>query len=158
MVDLRPMKNNYEYTAPFLFKIAGNIESLTLKNIYQHTPDYNHQMFLIGGHYVRDRAAEKDVHPTNIGRIIVDGLYIDERNENGVPENYFRIKSDIGVLSINNVILQRAKGLSEKGSLIKVESGMIGELRLNNITTSGIKTLVDANAENIKSRKAFNVN
>ena len=155
-VDLRPMKNNYTYTAPFLFKLAGNIENITLKNIYQHTPDYNHQMFLIGGHYVRDLPAEKDVHPTKIDRIIVDGLYINEKNENGVPNNYFKIKSDIGFLSINNVILQRAEGLPRSSSLIKVESGVIGELRMNNIAVSGIDKLIDAKPENIKIRKIYN--
>ena len=155
-VDLRPMKNNYTYTAPFLFKLAGNIESITFKNIYQHTPEYNHQMFLIGGHYVRDLPAEKDKHPTMIGRIIVDGLYIDERNENGVPDNYFKIKSEIGFLSINNVILQRAEGLPASSSLIKVESGVIGELRMNNIAVSSVEKLIDAKPENIKVKKIMN--
>jgi len=158
MVDLRPMKNNYEYTPPFLFKIAGNIENLTLKNIYQHTPDFNHQMFLIGGHYVRDLPATEQ-HPNKIDRIIIDGLYIDERNENGIPNDYFRIKSDVGLLSINNVILQRAEGLSKKGSLIKVEPGsVVGELHLNNISTSGLETLIDAKQEGVKTKKIYNVN
>ena len=155
MVDLRPMKNNYTYTPPFLFKIAGNIENLTLKNIYQHTPDFNHQMFLIGGGYVRD-APEREGQPSKIDRIIIDGLYIDERNENGVPDNYFRVKSNVGMFSINNVILQRANGLPEKGSLIKVEAGTIGELRLNNISTSGLGTLIDAKPDAIKVKKIYN--
>ncbi|MCL1933221.1 MAG: glycosyl hydrolase family 28 protein [Candidatus Azobacteroides sp.] len=158
MVDLRPMKNNYEYTPPFLFKICGNIESLTLKNIYRHTPDFNHQMFLIGGHYVYDRPATLQ-HPGKIDRLIVDGLYIDERNENGVPDSYFRIKSDVGFLSINNVIMQRAEGLPKKGSLIQIEPGCtVGELRLNNISTSGLETLIDARSDGIKTKKFYNVN
>ena len=155
MIDLRPMKNNYTYTPPFLFKLAGNIESITLKNIYQHTPDYNHQMFLIGGGYVRDRAARDD-QPSKIDRIIVDGLYIDERNENGLPDNYFRIKSYVGMLSINNVILQRAEGLPKKSSFIKIDGGGVGELRMNNISTSGLETLIDAKPDEIKIKKIFN--
>ena len=155
MVDLRPMKNNYTYTPPFLFKIAGNIESLTLKNIYQHTPDYNHQMFLIGGHYVYDRPATAQ-HPGKIDRLIIDGLYIDERNENGIPDNYFKVKADIGFLSINNVIMQRAKELPKKSSLIKMESGTIGELRMNNVSTSGLEKLIDAKPGEIKIQKLIN--
>jgi hypothetical protein len=158
MVDLRPMKNNYTYTPPFLFKIAGNIESITLKNIYQHTPDYNHQMFLIGGGYVRDRPARAD-QPSKIDRIIVDGLYIDERNENGLPDNYFRVRSDIGLLSINNVILQREEGLPKKSSLIKVEDGStVKELWMNNINTSGLERLIDAKPDAIKQKKIINAN
>jgi len=161
MIDLRPMKNNYEYTPPFLFKLGGNIESITFKNIYQHTPEYNHQLFLIGGHYVYDERPDRPAtaeHPTHIGKIVVDGLYIDERNEKGVPDSYFRIKSDIDMLSINNVILQRAPGLTDKGSLIRVESGTIGELRMNNIATPGLNTLIDVKGGQIKSRKLYNIN
>jgi len=149
-VDLRPMKNNYDYCPPFLFKLGGNIESITFKNIYQHTPDFNHTMFVVGGNYMQD-LPEQEKQPTKIDRIIVDGLYIDERNENGVPESYFRIKSNVGLLSINNVILQRARELPDKGSLIHVESGSIEELRLNNIrVSSGLDKLIDANPDDIK--------
>lgn len=155
MVDLRPMKNNYTYTPPFLFKLAGNIESITLKNIYQHTPDYNHQMFLIGGDYVRD-APEREGQPNKIDRIIVDGLYIDERSEAGIPDNYFRIKSDIGMLSINNVILQRTRELPRKSSLVKVEAGSVRELRMNNISTSGLEKLIDAKPDGIKIKRIYN--
>ena len=158
-VDLRPMKNNYEYTPPLLFKLAGNIESITFKNIYQHTPDYNHEMFLIGGHYVYDHRPDRpvtDQHPTRIGKIVVDGLYIDERNENGVPNSYFRIKSEVGMLSISNVILQRAKELPVKGSFIKMAGGAVGELRLNNISTQGLEKLIDAQPQDIKVKKIVN--
>ena len=157
MVDLRPMKNNYDYAPPLLFKFGGNIESLTLKNIYQHTPDYNHQMFLIGGHYIFD-SPETAEYPTKIGKLIVDGLYIDERNENGVPDNYFRIKSDIDMLSINNVILQRTPELRGKGSLIKVESGTVGELRMNNISAPALRTPIEVKGGQIKVRKLYNFN
>ncbi|MCL1968090.1 MAG: glycosyl hydrolase family 28 protein [Bacteroidetes bacterium] len=160
MIDLRPMKNNYEYTPPFLFKICGNIESLTLKNIYQHTPDYNHQMFLIGGHYVYDHRPDRPAtaeHPTKIRKLIVDGLYIDEQNEAGVPESYFKIKNDIDFLSINNVILQRNKEIPEKSAFIKIESGTIGILRMNNVSVSGLKKLIDAPENAIRSKKLYNV-
>ena len=158
MIDLRPMKNNYTYSSPYLFMLGGNFESVTFKNIYQHTPAFNHQMFIFGGNYFRNLPA-KPGFPTHIHRVIVDGLYIYERDENGVPDNYFLSKCDIDMLSINNVILQRAEGLSQKGSLIHVESGTIGELRMNNISTSGIKTLIETPPPgNIKSRKIFNAN
>ena len=155
-VDVRPMKNNYEYTPPFLFKIAGNIENLTLKNIYQHTPEYNHQLFYIGGHYVRN-LPETDEHPNKINRLIIDGLYIDERDPNGVPDSYFQLRSDVGFLSISNVNLQRSQDIPRKGSLIRVISGTIKELRLLNVTTTGLEKLMDAKPEEIKSMKIYNV-
>ena len=156
MIDLRPMRNNYTYTPPLLFKLAGNIESITFKNIYQHTPDFNHQMFLIGGGYLRD-APEREGSRTKIDRIIIDGLYIDERNEDGIPDDYFHIRSSVGMLSINNVILQRAEGLPKKSSFIKINGGKIGELRMNNVSTSGLEMLIDAKPDEIKIKKIFNV-
>jgi len=165
-VDLRPMKNNYDYCPPFLFKLGGNIESITFKNIYQHTPDFNHTMFVIGGGYMQDipenspgirtDGSVDDTskgQPTKIDRIIVDGLYIDERNEQGIPETYFQVKSQVGLLSINNVILQRAKGLSDNGSLIRMEAGALGELQLRNVNVSPLKTLIDGNRESVKVLK-----
>jgi len=154
-IDLRPMKNNYDYATPFLFKLGGNIESITFKNIYQHTPDYNHQMFYIGGAYASD-SPEIESQPTKIDRMIVDGLYIDERNENGIPDNYFLIKSDVGILSINNVILNRDKKIPRKSSLIKMEGGTIEELRMNNISVPGFEKMIDAKPEDIKNKKIFN--
>ena len=161
MIDVRPMKNNYTYHPPFLFKLAGNIESIVCKNIYNHTPDYNHQLFVIGGHYVYDERPDRPAtaqHPTHIGKLVVDGLYIDERNENGVPDSYFRIKNDIDMLSISNVILQRAPELPVKSSLIRVESGTVGEVRMNNVSVSGLNTLIDVKGGTVKSRKIYNVN
>ena len=151
-VDLRPMKNNYDYCPPFLFKLGGNIESITFKNIYQHTPDFNHAMFIVGGGYMQD-VPETPTQPTKIDRIIVDGLYIDERNENGIPDTYFQIKSNVGLLSVKDVILQRAKELPEKGSLIRVDSGSVGELQLDVTSVSGLKTLIDAKPEAIGNKR-----
>ncbi|MDR3235010.1 MAG: hypothetical protein LBT46_15345 [Planctomycetaceae bacterium] len=138
MIDLRPMKNNYTYSPPFLFKLGGNIESLTLKNIYHHTPDYDHCLFIVGGEYYLNRP-ERPNYPTKIDRLIIDGLYIDERNVQSVPETYIRVKSQVGVLSVNNVILRRAEELPKSGSLINVDGGAIQELILNNISAPELK-------------------
>jgi hypothetical protein len=117
-------------------------------------------MFLIGGHYVYDHRPDRPAtaeHPTKIKKLIIDGLYIDEQNEAGVPENYFKIKNDIDFLSINNVILQRNKNIPEKSAFIKIESGTVGVLRMNNVSVSGLKTLIDAQEDAIQSKKLHNV-
>ena len=163
-VDLRPMKNNYDYCLPFLFKLGGNIESITFKNIYQHTPEFNHTMFVIGGSYMVDTPdtdpgirpdwstdSTSVGQPTHIDRIIVDGLYIDERCEQGIPGSYFLVRSKVDLLSIKDVIVSRRNvGDSKKGSLIKMDGGSLGELQLRNMSISPLKTLIDGNSDNIK--------
>jgi len=141
-VDLRPMKNNYTYCLPFLFKLGGNIESITLKNIYQHTPEFDHRMFIIGGSYMGDQP-ENPEQPTHINRMIVDGLYIDERCEQGIPDTYFLIRSKVDLLSIKDVILRRRVDDAKKGSLIKMEGGTLGELRLIDISADCLETIVE---------------
>jgi len=142
-IDLRPMKNNYVYCIPFLFKLGGNIESITFKNIYQHMPEFNHQMFILGGGYMGDQP-ENSEQPTHINRVVVDGFYIDERCEQGIPDSYFLIRSKVDLLSVQDVILRRRNvGDSKRGSLIKVDGGTLGELRLIDISTDCLETITD---------------
>ena len=142
-IDLRPMKNNYTYSEPFLFKLGGNIESITFKNIYQHTPEFNHQLFVLGGSYTGDQP-ENPGQPSQIDRVIVDGLYVDERCEQAVPESYFLIKSKVDLLSVKDVIIRRrGVGDAKKGSLIKMDGGSLGETRLLDISADCLETIVD---------------
>ena len=142
-IDLRPMKNNYTYCIPFLFKLGGNIESITFKNIYQHTPEFNHQMFFLGGSYTGDQP-ENSAEPTHIDRVIVDGLYIDERCEQGIPESYFLIRSKVDLLSIKDVILRRrGVGESKRGSLIKMDGGTLGDLRMIDISADCLEEITN---------------
>ena len=147
MIDLRPMKYNYSWR-PFLFRIAGNIESMTFKNIYQHTPEFDHQMFILGG-YGREyeTGVEYDSHeqPSHINRVIVDGLYIDERCEEGIPDTYFLVRGRVDLLSVKNVILRRHDvGNTKRGSLIRKDGGSLGELQLIDINENCLKTVYDA--------------
>jgi len=147
-IDLRLMEGS-PYRPPFLFELGGHIESLTLKNIYQHTPEAKQQLFMIGGSHARVKPDDDvDWHstkmPTQIDRLIIDGLYIDERSEQGIPESYFLIKTKIGLLSIKDVILRRSGvGDAKKGSLIKMDGGIVGELRLIDISADCLETIVE---------------
>ena len=126
-VDLRPMKNNYDYSHPFLFKLGGNIESLTLKGIYHHRPEFNHRFAVIGGAYNRDKPRD-EVNPTSIERLIVDGLYIDEENPEACQEAYFDIVgADVGLISLDNVIISRPK-VEDKGSLVRIQDGSVRKI------------------------------
>jgi hypothetical protein len=62
-----------------------------------------------------------------------------------VPDTYIRVKSHVGVLSVNNVILRRTEELPKSGSLINVDGGAIQELILNNISAPGIKIKTEKN-------------
>ena len=140
MIDLRPLKNTYNYAYPFLFKLGGHIESLTVKNLYHHRPDFDHSMFIVGGHYNYDRP-EDPGKKSIIDRLIIDGMYIYEDNIKSIPETYIRIKSKVGVLSVKDVIHRRAEDLPKGGSLIMIDGGSIDELLIDNISAPAITTI-----------------
>ena len=113
-------------------------------------------MFILGGSFVGDQPETSEM-PTHISRIIVDGLYIDERCEQGIPDSYFLVRSKVDLLSIKDVILRRAEGLPAKGSLVRVESGgSVGELRMKDMSVTGLDMLIDAKPDDIKIRKIDN--
>ena len=132
-IDLRPMKNNYDYSPPFLFKLGGNIETLTLKNIYHHRPKYAHAFMVAGGDYCVDKP-ETPENPTSIGHLKISGLYIDEADSSAIQEAYIRIKSRIDSLSLQDIHFKRADGLSG-GSFIRLEDGAsVGDLKIKDAT------------------------
>jgi hypothetical protein len=153
-VDLRPMKNNYDYAPPFLFKLGGNIESLTLKNIYHHRPEYDHTLLVAGGGYNTD-VPERPGNPTRIGRLKIQNLHIDETDEGGVEEAYIRIKSRIESFLLQDVYFSRAEGLPG-GTFIRVEDGAtVGELMLNGAKLpAGLSRITDSKPGAVKYLRA----
>jgi hypothetical protein len=139
MIDLRPMKNNYHVSRPYLFKY-----------IYHHTPDFDHTLFVAGGHYMTD-TPQQPGNLTKIGRLMIDGLYVDERNKNSLPDAYVDVRgADIDVLSVKDVIIRRADGLPRFSSLVKVKDSRISDLLLNDISAPGLNKLTEAPAGNIQ--------
>ena len=156
-VDVRPMKNNYDYAPPFLFKICGRIEHLTLNNIYCHRPGYGHTFMIAGGDY--DLVGlERPERPTEINRLDIKNLYIDEDNQDGVQDAYIRIKSRVGSISISDTDFRRSANLSG-GTFIRVEDGAtVGDLRLLNVVLpSSLDKLMDSKPRAIHHFKADNV-
>ncbi|MCL1792587.1 MAG: hypothetical protein FWG34_01830 [Oscillospiraceae bacterium] len=156
-VDLRPMKNNYDYSPPFLFKLGGNIESLALKNIHHHRPEHSHAFLIAGGDYMQDKP-ETPERPTKIGRLEIRGLCIDETKQSAVEDAYIRIKSKIESLSVEDVYFSRSKDLSG-GTFIKIEDGAsVEDLQIVNATLpSSLERTIDSKPNEIKRLKIGNM-
>ena len=90
---------------------------------------------------------ETPEYPTHINRVIIDGLYIDKRCEQGIPDTYFLVRSKVDLLSIKDVILRRRVDDTKKGSLIKMEGGTLGELRLIDISADCLETIVEGDSK-----------
>ena len=152
-VDLRPMKNNYDYSPPFLFKLGGHIESLTLKNIYHHKPEFNHAFLIAGGDYCQDKP-ETPEHPTLIERLKIQDLHMDETSKEAVQDAYIRIKSKIGSLCVQDAHFKRSEDLSG-GTFIRVEDdASIDSLQIAGaVLPASLDSVVDSKPGKIKRAK-----
>lgn len=156
-VDLRHLAPNYDYRPPFLFDVAGHVESLTLRNIYNHRSADGRQMFIFGGRYNYD-LPEKPAHRTHIERLIVDGVYVDEADEKSMEDVYMHVRSRVDELVVKNVHLKRTENLPAGGKLIRVdENGTIGKLVLQDVYTDGLDAVLDAPADAIAKKYESNV-
>ncbi|MBR7142905.1 MAG: hypothetical protein IKD06_05150, partial [Clostridia bacterium] len=105
-VDLRQTYHKYaQYCEPFLFRIGGEYDSLTLRNIRHVDPSDDRPIIDIS-HVYSHPAAVADQH-VHIKNLTVDGLQV--FNRNGVQDkmNYISIDSAVDNLVIHNVQADR---------------------------------------------------
>lgn len=145
-ISLAPMKNNYDYAKPFLFKVGGDIEGITFHNIFNHNPENSHRLFVVGGHYMNDSPVDEE-NLTRVRRMSIDGLYIDESSPESVsPESYIEMRgASVDVLSLSNVIVRRDGQEKKSGFFITCPEGSsIKELLLNAVSVPCLKGVCDA--------------
>ncbi len=127
-VNLRCTDIEYDYMKPFLFKLGGNIENLTLKNIYYHG-DKPHYIITSGGHYMRDLPSDER-NSTNIDNLTVENLYIYGDRE---QHCYFDISDNIKNFILRNVVI--ADSLPAN-ALFRI-NGAVDNLYMDDITVIG---------------------
>ena len=177
-VDLRALKNNYDYAKPFLFKIGGNIESLSLSNIHHHVPDNNRRLIEIGGNYIVDfdtpmddeivRAVfeehrrdiqetearaklGRELAPTNIAYLSIDRLTIYENNMSALQDAYIRNRGNIAFFRITDpTVIRFLDDNSPKGVLVKNEDpGKIRQLSIQHAMGNGLAAWVQSAADDL---------
>jgi hypothetical protein len=106
-VDLRQSEPNYTYTTPFLFRIGGNIECLTLKNIRHHFPSDSRPIAEIGIPFVSMKKNAEKAQGQRMNTIIIDGLNILEEGNTTANAEYIKVKGIVDNLVIKNVVAVR---------------------------------------------------
>lgn len=144
-VDLRQTEPNYTYTEPMLFRLGGNIECITFRNIRHHNPADGRKLFQIGIPCceVEDPAAPRGAEiPQRIGTVIVDGLTVTgDRHDTA----YFGIYDRVEHLILRHTAILREG--TPSGTLLHFGSaGRIGVLHLHDLYTERLKVLSDAPA------------
>ena len=99
-VDLVQKNHKYDYSTPVLFRLGGNIEKITLRNI-RFLNQTDKAVFLqIGGYYIND-ANYTESQTTNIGTVFLDNVEV-VKNKNDIKTTAMELDGCIENLIINN--------------------------------------------------------
>lgn len=155
-IDLRPLKPTYDYTPPMLFRIGGNIESMTFRNIQNHHPDDGRALFQIGYPFGDERRYTTKEQPV-IESLLFDGIHIVEKDDRAGDAVYMTVQAPVNDLVIRNVEVVRPKGCKPRGVMLKTLEGCdIDTLTISGVHASGMETFVDADAGHVETLGVHN--
>ena len=146
-INLSQNAPNYNYTTPFLFRLGGNIESLTLKNIQHHNPSDARSLVDVGW-------PTPDKHHDSIGThvksLLIDGLHIFESDDKSANASFINVVAKVDHMVVRNVEIIRPSGSTPKGCLIETRhTASIGTLFMNNLCINGVNSLLHHTANDI---------
>ena len=125
-IDLEPIEPAYDYHTPYLFHLGGRIDSLTIRDVYLRQNEWPVEPLIVGGEYSTNAPARRET-PTHVGRLVIDGLEIDDPD--GRMDHFAHIRAPIDSLTIKNARFTAPEGA--KAALLRVdEDGRIGRLTL----------------------------
>lgn len=138
-VDLRPLEPNYTYRLPFLFKVGGHIEHLTLCNIQDHYSEHQRVLLEVSSPICPTYTPSLEQASTHIDELTVDGLTIMQNHEITVPA--IELNGAVGKVVLRNLdISYGKKGIT---SLIHIgDHGDIGLLALNSVLAKNVHMLI----------------
>ncbi len=134
-VDLRQTQANYTYTEPFLFRVSGKHQSLTLRNIQYHDPaDDRYLVHLEGQTDIPDMGDT----PADVESLVIDGLHIQDRGTAPQSRPYLRAAGRVRRLVLRNSELYCAPGkrpvlLATAGEHARIDSLMIYNVSAENL-------------------------
>lgn len=147
-IDLRPIEPRYTYTHPFLFRIGGNIESLTLRNICHHLPEWPVHLMELG--QLQGHLYEDPFGMFNIRSLVIDGLQIMEDGDFESDNEYIKVWGPIDRMIVRNAQIKKSGGRRGKGALITTTKHTdVGTLHVSGLTLDGMDTLIDHQAGKI---------
>ncbi len=141
-VDLRQTKHKYDYTTPFLFRLGGRIETITLRNITHHAPSAPLRLLDVGIPFYTD-IDEHAAEYCRICNLIIDGFQIYEEDNCPADTEYIKVLCPIESMVIRDAHIRRGQH-AEAGCLVATaEQADIKCLHISNVIASGLPTLVD---------------
>jgi hypothetical protein len=153
-VDLRQTGHIYHYTQPFLFRISGRHQSLSLKNINYHNPSDDRHLILIEG---RTDVPDMGDTPADVKSLVIDGLHIQD-DDCRQTKPYIAVEGRVRHFALRNseVLLTNPRGpvnlIKTSGDLARVDA-----LAVNNLAATGLTAVVMDESRAVKQLSLGNV-
>ena len=157
-IDLRPKKPTSTPDTPFLFQIGGNIESLTVKNIRHHLPEYRYNLFRVGYPFYDMAYTWDEEHKPRIGTLLIDGMHVEEYDDATAENDFILIKQPVEHLIIRDVDIIRGGDVQPRGRLLAtLPQGEIGTLVIDRVLAKRLSELVRVDEGKIDLYSARNI-
>jgi hypothetical protein len=98
-IDLRQTKADYTYTEPFLFRISGRHQSLTLRNVQYHDPVDDRYLIHLEG---RTDIPDMGDTPAEVESLVIDGLHIQDSGATPQTRPYIRVSGHVRRMVVKN--------------------------------------------------------
>ena len=138
-IDLRQTKANYTYTEPFLFRVSGRHESLTLRNVRYHNPTDDRYVLHLEGH---TDIPEMGDSPADVSSLVIDGLHIQDGGPSPQTRPYIRASGRVRSLVIRNSEVLAAPGKSAVFLATVGDLAQVDHLVLANVVASNVDELI----------------
>lgn len=145
-IDLKSVKNTYDYRPPVLFCVGGNIECLTIKNVRHHNSFDNRALCEFGLPFYDTYPDNYDDYEMNtqqrLENIIIEDITIIEQEDEPKDTKYISIYDKIDNLFLKNIFV--VKNQEENGTLVHfAKKGSVKNMLTESIHAIGLKTVID---------------
>jgi len=142
-IDLRPLSTVF-IDDPFLFAIGCNVESISFKNIHHHHAQYKHNLFQIGRIGCDVKYNEEHMLEPHIGTLIVDGVYVDDVDQNSADTDYMYLKARVDTLILRDIDVIRSPHIKPCGTFLRICPGaQLGNLLVDRVYVQKLEHFAD---------------
>ena len=139
-IQLQSTYHKYKDLArPFLFRIGGKIESLTVKDIKIIDPNDDRPLVEVSPYF---GGYGSPVGPVDIANLTVDGLEVLNREGCADVTEYVSIDGKVDHLTVRNVLINRDGNAAPEAVVLLKERAEVGTLHISQVQGFGIEAAV----------------
>lgn len=159
-VNMKSTAIDYTYTAPFLFRVGGHVEALTLRNIQHTHPRDNRYLVDVGLRFCEDHRVAPDWDPeTLVDSLVIDGITAYEDDASSASTEYVRVHSgSVQSLTLKNVNIVRKDSCGNGGALVHIcEDAKVKNLNVSDVYAEKVDTLLNDESKSTVRVQMHNV-